>query len=475
MVISVVAKKYSVMKSILPFLIMSILISNTGMGQPNLSCEFTVASKVCKNQPVAITYTGGASSNATYTWNFDGAVVLSGSGQGPFSVKWETIGEKHVTLSITLEAQNCTVTRAVVVVEAPTQFQMTGGGFVTPGGPGVEVGLSNSEAGVIYKLRRDGVYTNIAILGTGPISFGLQTVTGTYTAVGKLSGSDCMTEMAGAAIVTNQTDPPVLCMITFDTVVLKNKIIWNSVQNSGFTKVNIYKETYQNNHFEKIGEASATGPNHYIDGLANPLIKSDKYKISFGDALGYETEKSQAHKTIHLNVNPGVSGFNLIWNHYEGFEFLTYRIHRKHEAGPWMTIDSVAGNVDSYTDLYSGSGLMTYYIEVVRPEPCQLTLRTNEPPTVISNIASARPLGIASNSIPGVSVFPNPVKDFLTVLTQDGRNLSAQIQTIEGRCIYSGEISGTRGVIPTAQWARGIYILKITGPEGTMIRKIIKD
>ncbi len=439
------------------------------------NCEFTVAPKVCLNQHVKVIYTGGASANATYLWNFDGAVVISGSGQGPYYVKWETNGEKHITLSINWEGITCTLTKPVVVVVQPAQFNMTGGGVLVPGGPGVEVGLSGSETGVFYKLRKDGAYTGAVANGTGlPLSFGLQTSPGSYTAVAKIDGSDCMTEMLGTAVITGSMLNPVLCMVTFDTAFQHNKVIWNKPAGPGPEVVNIYRETYQNNVYSKIGEALWTGPNHFYDTLVNPLVKSDKYKISFTYTGGHESEKTLPHKTVHLNINPGIMGFNLIWNHYEGFEFKTYRIHRKLQNTGWEVIDSVAGNVDSYTDFYTASGLTTYYIEVLRQEPCFSIGKSGEADKVMSNRAAAVPLGVESDATTGILIYPNPVREKLVVAMARQGTYKMEIYRLDGVLLRSEPLGDLRNVIGFEAMSPGVYFIRISGENSVMTKKIVK-
>ncbi len=468
------------MKKIFPIFLLFILIGFPGSAQfpGSLNCEFTVAPTACVNQHVKVLYTGGASVNATYTWNFDGAIIISGSGQGPYYVKWETTGEKHVTLSIQFEGLTCTGTKPVHVILQPAAFNMTGGGAVVPGTPGVIVGLSGSETGIIYKLRLNGQYTGATVIGTGqPISFGPQLVPGNYTVVAKVDGSDCMREMEGVAVVTAVPPPPLqnICMVTFDTATSQNKIVWNKHPGLHIAHYNIFKETYQNNVFTKIGEVPYTSMSVFVDTTSDPLIKSDKFKISVTDSAGHEGEKSLYHKTIHLNINPGIFGFNLIWNHYEGFEFKTYKIHRKHASGAWELIDSIASNVDSYTDFYTAPGITTYYIEVIRLEPCNPSLKNNEILSVISNTAFAAPLGQDENMAEGVLVYPNPATDKITISMPGNISARFELLTLDGRILTNGMINAQRSEIKIADLAKGIYLLRITSDKIAEIRKIVKN
>jgi hypothetical protein len=88
-----------------------------------------------------------------------------------------------------------------------TQFTVTGGGNFCVGGSGVAVGLSGSQTGVNYQLKRNGTNTGAAIAGTGSaLSFGLQNTAGTYTV--EASTANCpATFMTGSPTVTVSAVP----------------------------------------------------------------------------------------------------------------------------------------------------------------------------------------------------------------------------------------------------------------------------
>lgn len=62
---------------------------------------FTVLPSACALEPLTVTYAGAAGASASYNWNFNGANILSGSSQGPYSVSWNSGGNYNVTLSVT--------------------------------------------------------------------------------------------------------------------------------------------------------------------------------------------------------------------------------------------------------------------------------------------------------------------------------------------------------------------------------------
>ena len=94
----------------------------------------------------------------------------------------------------------------------PLAFNVTGGGTMCSSGIGLEIGLDGSESGTNYTLYFDGVATSQSQTGTGSaISFGLQTLSGTYGVVGASTCSS--TTMTGTASI-NFFAPPSMFTVT---------------------------------------------------------------------------------------------------------------------------------------------------------------------------------------------------------------------------------------------------------------------
>ncbi|MEI7597581.1 MAG: PKD domain-containing protein, partial [Bacteroidota bacterium] len=110
---------------------------------------FTASSPICVYNSSNIIYTGGASINASYYWNFAGATVLSGSGQGPFQIQWDTPGTYDI--SLTVSENNCTsivTNKTVVVYPKPTStFQVQTPVCVNEPSQIVYTGTASSTAG----------------------------------------------------------------------------------------------------------------------------------------------------------------------------------------------------------------------------------------------------------------------------------------------------------------------------------------
>lgn len=149
------------------------------------TADFTVSSPICLTESSLITYTGSASGNATYNWDFDGGVADPGTGAGPHTITWATGGTK--TISLTVEENGCSSTEVTqtVEVDAPlatpqvecmtTQTSVTFSWMDVPGATGYEiieiVGPSGTLNGTTYTVTGlmpdDEVRIQVVALGGG--------------------------------------------------------------------------------------------------------------------------------------------------------------------------------------------------------------------------------------------------------------------------------------------------------------------
>ncbi|WP_295794231.1 DUF2341 domain-containing protein [Mucilaginibacter sp.] len=62
---------------------------------------FTATTPVTTSSNSTVTYTGTYLATSTYSWNFGGGTIVSGSGVGPYTINWSTTGTKTITLTVT--------------------------------------------------------------------------------------------------------------------------------------------------------------------------------------------------------------------------------------------------------------------------------------------------------------------------------------------------------------------------------------
>ncbi len=86
--------------------------------------------------------------------------------------------------------------------ESPAEFVLQGGGAYCEGGSGLELTLSGSETGVLYRVNRNGAYIGTSIAGTGsPLYLGTYTTSGTYTVAAINSQTLCYNVMSGSVTI----------------------------------------------------------------------------------------------------------------------------------------------------------------------------------------------------------------------------------------------------------------------------------
>jgi glycine rich protein/type IX secretion system substrate protein/Ig-like domain-containing protein len=98
---------------------------------------------------------------------------------------------------------NMSGSATVSISSLPVAQVVNGGGFYCSGGTGVAVGLNSSATGISYQLYTGGVAVGLPVAGTGgALSFGMQTVPGTYTVVATDNTTLCTNNMSGSATIT---------------------------------------------------------------------------------------------------------------------------------------------------------------------------------------------------------------------------------------------------------------------------------
>jgi hypothetical protein len=100
-------------------------------------------------------------------------------------------------------AKDMTGSVNVSINPLPAAYTISGGGAYCAGGTGVAVGLSNSASGVSYQLYNVGLPVGSPVSGTtgSAITFGNQTLAGTYTAVATDGATGCTRNMTGSTTV----------------------------------------------------------------------------------------------------------------------------------------------------------------------------------------------------------------------------------------------------------------------------------
>ncbi len=159
----------------------------------------------------------GGAAGSLYKW-YDhptsGSLLHTGNNYQPTVTYSETTsGNKTFYVGGTLkDSKGCSYTVTtrkpitVTVFPKPALYSVTGGGNYCYGGNGVAIGLNDSQSNTTYQLKRGGTVV-ASSAGTGSaISFGNQTVEGTYTVLAT-SNNNCTRTMTGSATVNELNNP----------------------------------------------------------------------------------------------------------------------------------------------------------------------------------------------------------------------------------------------------------------------------
>ena len=96
---------------------------------PTTTPNFSIDTSVCSDIITTIDFIGTGINISSYQWDFDGGIVTSGSGMGPYEISWNIAGEKFVSLTTT-DTNGCQSNQTiksinVVAPLTPTQVACT--------------------------------------------------------------------------------------------------------------------------------------------------------------------------------------------------------------------------------------------------------------------------------------------------------------------------------------------------------------
>jgi len=173
-----------------------------------------------------------------------------------------------------------------------------------------------------------------------------------------------------------RTVTPPICLISVDSTSTQNKVVWEKPITQAIDSFMVYRE-FGTGNYGIVGSVPYDSLSQFYDNTVgvNPNITSYRYKISAIDTCGNESQLSDFHETMHLSTNLAPNGnVNLIWDAYEGFPVIYYRILRDSTfSNNWEVLDSVSNNVFIWTDINPPTNGADYVIDVIAPFGCTST------------------------------------------------------------------------------------------------------
>lgn len=313
----------------------------------------------------SVTLTSNTGTGYSYQWNLNGLPI---GGETQPSLTTSIPG----FYSITIYLDSCSVLSDAVqvsfnqpAVPVPQISQSDTLGYC--GSNSVTLSASTGYSSYLWNTGE----TSQSILVNAS---GLYYVTGFTAALGCAQQSDTLF-LSGSLV-----PPPSLCMVTVDTTINKNLLMWEKPITTAIDSFIIYRESAQAGVYNIIGAVDYDDLSEFTDSTSLPNVRSYRYKIGIRDTCGGMSLPSAFHKTIHLQVSPGLGvARNLSWTHYEGLSFPSYEVYVGLPGGQLTLLQTLPSTNNTFTDLNPLFGIQSrYYLEIVLPSACESTraLRT---------------------------------------------------------------------------------------------------
>ncbi|AEA44052.1 T9SS type A sorting domain-containing protein [Fluviicola taffensis] len=131
------------------------------------------------------------------------------------------------------------------------------------------------------------------------------------------------------------------------------------------------------------------------------------------------------------------------------------------DFGDGTTVTNTPGTV-SHTYLTAG------------PRQVSVTL-TNEcgTETVVTTIVVTSTASVGENTIEGLSVYPNPATDMVTIALPNTMEASVKVFDLKGGLIQSLETTGAQTEISVSNWNKGVYFLHVQNDTKLSIVKLV--
>ncbi len=282
-----------------------------------------------------------------------------------------------------------------------------------------------------------------------------------------------------------------ICIVTVDTTTTTNLVVWEKVDTTGISHYNIYRENQTPGQFVIIDTVQFTNESIFNDVIANATETSWRYRISAVDECGTEGQLSIAHKTVHSNaIFDGSASYTIYWDDYEGpADLANYVVWRASDQN--LVWQNVSGVVALGTSVFSdtppaGSTNVDYYVETALYSACSPTfLKVND----FNSSRSNRERGsfsvgegtgnsnneLIENYLNSISLFPNPTSTDLTIEQIEANEISVEVISVDGTVLIQSAFSAQINQLHLATLSQGIYFVRISYFDRSIIKRVIKN
>ncbi len=259
---------------------------------------------------------------------------------------------------------------------------------------------------------------------------------------------------------------PEICIVGTDEQTGKYRIIWEKSAYGSAQLFRIYRESNQADVYLEIGTVDTNEISFFVDSSSVPDILSHRYKISYLDSCGLESEISPYHQTMHLIANMGINGeVNLSWSEYGGIAFPTYTIYRGSHPDSMSLFAQVPSTVTSYKDIDPPLGKVYYQIGMSNPAGCDPVKKSeSDYSSSLSNMDQVLVTGVNDvNENKPFLIFPNPVNDVLQIQYKNliDRPIQIAVYNSLGEAVLQDQVRAVETALDVSPLSPGIYILQM--------------
>jgi hypothetical protein len=272
--------------------------------------------------------------------------------------------------------------------------------------------------------------------------------------------------------------PPEICIVGTDEETGKYQIVWEKSGIKSARLFRIYRESNMADVYLEIGSIDPGELCVFIDLTSAPNILSHRYKISYIDSCGKESELSEYHQTMHLAANLGINNVvNLAWSEYKGIPFPTYDLYRGNYPDSMKLLIQVPSTVTSFTDEDPPSGNIYYQVGMSNPSGCNPIKKASQ------NYSSSRS-NLVQVFISGTeevnedhlfAIYPNPADEELQIHLMNVLNgeIHYNIHNTTGMLVQEGMITEGSVKVDVKSLSPGLYIIIISADREMFFEKFV--